>query len=248
MQNLRRCAMLSVLAAGVTLTGVACGSSAPSKAAPPVSKQAGLFGMKTDLKVVNRSGRDLTMDICHDGYCNGVRTLQHSESQDAAGSDISGWVKLAWGVGNGPRQNQYTGVMGNAAGPYMIDFKAFNPDVGQPWIEASLPNGCQWKMVYSNGRYYSQADHPARWVLDVNQQLQSRTDSLCSYSMVGSRAPDGEYKMLILEVYAPDQGNSCWEPTPGPVKLPESPDGSWSCWPEGPKPAASVGYTSPAPA
>ena len=77
--------------------------------------------------------------------------------------------------------------------------------------------------------------------------------------MVGSRQSDGgadrvtnapaDYKMLTLEAYAPDgvyvSNRGCsWELTPGPVVLPESPDGSWSCWKPGPKPPSGTAVTN----
>ena len=252
---------------GLTLFGLsACGStdgstSAKSKESTSpkvVAKEAGI-GKPTNLKVVNRSGRNITIDICHDGYCIGNRTLKDGESDQAAGDNINGWVKYDWGMGNGNQDNQYTGVRGNAPGPYQVDFKAGNPDIGSPWIEARLPGTCYWgyqKLQYGYGSPYQE---PAKWVLGVGGKSQSSGNSLCTYSMVASRAEDGgtdratgaaaDYKMLTLEAYAPDGGyvaanRGCsWELTPGPVILPESPDGSWSCWAPGPKPPSGTAVT-----
>ena len=95
-------------------------------------------------KVVKNQGRDIVIDICHDGYCIGNKTLKDGESDQAAGNNISGWVRYTWGMGNGNQDNQYTGVRGNAPGPYQVDFTAGNPDIGSPWIEARLPNKCYW--------------------------------------------------------------------------------------------------------
>ena len=150
-------------------------------------------------------------------------------------------------MGNGTSTNQYTGEAGNARGPFPIDFSAFNPDVGLPWIDAQLRWSGSPPCVYTDNDAYQVG---ARWWLDVNDKRKSRRGALCTYTMVGSRAADGgtdrvtgapaDYKMLTLEAYAPDQGVSCLEPTPGPVIKPWSPNGEWSCWPAGPKPPSDV--------
>ena len=255
---------LCVLSALTLFAISACGSTDSSKSTSAkskgstspkvVAKEAGI-GKPTNLRVVNRSGRNITIDICHDGYCIGNKTLKDGESDQAAGGNINGWVKYDWGMGNGWQQNQYTGELGNAAGPYQIDFKAGNPDIGLPWIEARLPNSCGY---HTSSQYGGGNDNPARWALGVGGKSQSPENSLCTYSMVASRADDGgtdrvtgaaaDYKMLTLEAYAPISGvasNGCtWEPTPGPVIRPQSPDGSWSCWAPGPKPPAGTPVTT----
>jgi hypothetical protein len=235
-------AIPAVAAAGLVVGAVAL--APPANAAIP-----------TNVKVVNKSGRDIVIDICHDGVCIGNKTLKDGQSDQAAGNDVSGWIKYTWGMGNGNQENQYTGVMGSAPGPYQIDFKAGNPDVGLPWIQASLPQSCAYhtQSVYGGGN-----DHPAQWALSVGAVEQSPSDSLCTYSLVASRTPDGgtdrvtgapaDYKMLTIEAYAPNaqyvSNRGCtWELTPGPVTLPESPDGSWSCWKPGPKPPAGTPVT-----
>jgi hypothetical protein len=256
-----RSVLLGVLAGALLLVGItACGSDSKSttsgeSSTTVVKKEAGLAKL-TNLTVVNKSGRDIVIDICHDGVCIGNKTLKDGESDQAAGDNVSGWVKYTWGMGNGTQDNQYTGVRGNAPGPYQIDFKAGNPDIGLPWIEARLPTSCAYhtQSVQGGGN-----DNPARWALAVGDKRQSQDDALCTYSMVGSRQPDGgtdrvsgapaDYKMLTLEAYAPKavyiSNRGCaWELTPGPVINPESPDGSWSCWEPGPKPPSDTPVTN----
>jgi hypothetical protein len=250
----------ALVAGAVLLVGMsACGSGSKDSTSAKssttgVNKKAGI-AKPTNLKVVNKSGRDIVVDICHDGVCIGNRTLKEGESDQAAGDDITGWVKYTWGMGNGTQDNQYTGVRGSAPGPYQIDFKAGNPTIGLPWIAASLPQSCAY---HTQSKYGGGNDNPARWALGVGDVRQSPGDSLCTYSMVGSRQADGgndrvsgaaaDYKMLTLEAYAPDavyvSNRGCtWELTPGPVIKPESPDGSWSCWKPGPKPPSGTEVT-----
>ena len=249
----------AVLVAGaVLLVGMsACGSDSKSttsagSSTTVVKKEAGLAKL-TNLTVVNKSGRDIVIDICHDGVCIGNKTLKDGESDQAAGDNINGWVKYAWGIGTGAEP--FRGLTAALPGPYQVDFTAGNPDIGLPWIEARLPKNC------SSFTGDPSKDKPAQWYLDVGDVLQSRGDSLCTYSMVGSRQPDGgndrvtgapaDYKMLKLEAYAPDaflvSSRGCtWEHTPGPAINPESPDGSWSCWKPGPKPPSGTAVTKDA--
>ena len=211
-----------------------------------MAKEAGI-GKPTNLKVVNRSGRNITIDICHDGYCIGNKTLKDGESDQAAGENINGWVKYDWGMGNGWQQNQYTGVLGNAAGPYQIDFKRAIPN------RASVDRGAVAEPCgyHTSSQYGGGNDNPARWPLGVGDKSQSPSDSLCTYSMVASRADDGgtdrarapgRLQDADARGVCPDRRlglpsiGCTWELTPGPVRPPESPDGSWSCWAPGPKP------------
>lgn len=254
-------ASAGVVLCALTFSGIAaCGStdSATSTSAQVVVREAGI-AKKTNLKVVNRSGRDIVIDICHDGVCIGNTTLKDGEFDQAAGDDISGWVQSSWGLGNGFQDNQYTGVRSNATGPYQIDFSAGNPAIGLPWIEASLPGKCYYAYQRMGTGYGSPYEGSARWLLDVNDKRQSPDNTLCTYTMVGSREADGgadrvtgapaDYKMLTLEVYAPNGGyidasrGCAWELTPGPISPPQSPDGSWSCWNAGPKPPSGTEVT-----
>ena len=249
--------VIAVLAAG--LAAVGCGSSSSSTSVQrtgtvPSGRLSRAIKF-TNLRVINRSGRDVMVDMCHDGVCIGHHRLKQDGAVQVAGDDVSGWVSYAWGLGNGSQQNQYTGVMGNAPGPYRIDFWAGNPVIGKPWIKAKLPARCSYETSNSFG---GGNDHPVRWNLGVGERFQSPPNALCTYGMVGSRAVDGghdrvtgapaDYKMLTLEAYAPKpvrvSGRGCiWEATPGPVIRPESPDGSWSCWTPGPRPPADIRIT-----
>jgi hypothetical protein len=261
---MRRFALvLTPLALGLAFLAAGCGSSDPSPGTAGVAQSTGtvpsgrLGGAqkKTNIQIINRSGRNILVDICHDGHCNGHTTLKDGQADQAAGDNVYGWVRSSWGMGNGYQDNQYTGVRGSAPGPYFVDFRAGNPAVGQPWIEASLPRSCLYQTANTPG---GGNDKSVRWTLGVGERDQSPGNSLCTYGMVGSRQADGgadrltgaraDYKQMVLEVYAPKpvyvSGRGCtWEHTPGPVIKPESPDGSWSCWDPGPRPPADVAVT-----
>ena len=64
----------AVAAAGLLLALSACGEStdsAGSTSTETVAKHAGGLAKATNLKVVNRSGRDMVIDLCHDGSASG---------------------------------------------------------------------------------------------------------------------------------------------------------------------------------
>jgi hypothetical protein len=263
---LRVVLLIAILAIGLAATGCGSSSDAPAGSSggaqrtgtAPSGRLNGVVKY-TNLRVVNRSGRDMVADMCHDGHCIGHHTLKEGQSVQVAGDDVSGWVSYAWGMGNGNQQNQYTGARMSAPGPYRIDFWAGNPVIGQPWIDAKLPARCNYETSQAFG---GGNDKPARWTLGVGDRERSPENALCTYALVASRARDGgtdrvtgapaDYKMLTLEAYAPKpvyvSNRGCiWEGTPGPVIKPESPDGSWSCWKPGPQPPADTPVTREVP-
>ncbi len=184
-----------LIAGALSIALAACGSGSGSthSAASVKTREAGPFGRATYLKVVNpdlgvpQPGATITVTICAVNVrCKDPVTLGRGQSVDMGAGRVNGTIRYPNG--------------------YTFNFEAFNPDVGEPWVAVTDPQG---NKLYCQGGYsniYEPQGDGNRCELQLSEGQRRNVNASAGrggnpgYVLHAYRDADsGDYKMMRLE-------------------------------------------------